>query len=283
MILLQLLHLVDRQLLSNITLPFLKVSKIRSLLPSPFISSLGITSVFVWLLLCPLFLLAAGCSSVSSSFLTWTGFTFWAVKSQASFEPSAQKKTTEKNTLNSFSIFFSQIISSTDYLIKYFLKKLESVKWRKSKQRAWQMLSTISNSTADLKWNSTVAKWSIWHNTKHTHTWFNCLGANLPLVLGHRINLDHLLQVDFVGHPRAQRQSDGGFSWRDGWVQQGAVWRWVWFPLSFISFPLPHWSHIEKIQLDTLLQMHQLKYYKLALLYILVYPDSSFTRSMECN
>lgn len=52
----------------------------------------------------------------------------------------------------------------------------------------------------------------LWQKIKEkSGTWFYRLRANLPLVLGDRINLDHLLQVDFVGRPRAQSQSERGF------------------------------------------------------------------------
>lgn len=44
----------------------------------------------------------------------------------------------------------------------------------------------------------------------NVRTWFYHLTANLPLVLGHRINLEHFLQVNLVGLSRLQRQLDRG-------------------------------------------------------------------------
>lgn len=53
-------------------------------------------------------------------------------------------------------------------------------------------------------------------------TWFYFLRANLPLVLCDRINLNHLLQVHLVVHPRTKRQGDRRVSCRHSGVQQGA-------------------------------------------------------------
>lgn len=66
--------------------------EIRYPLPSVFTSSW----LFIWLLLCPLFLLATGCSvfspsSSSSSFLTWTGPPLLAVTSAVTSEVSGKQ------------------------------------------------------------------------------------------------------------------------------------------------------------------------------------------------
>lgn len=94
--------------------------------------------------------------------------------------------------------------------------------------------------------------WQKIHSEKHTC--FYILTANFPFVLCDRIELNHLLQINFVGCPRAQRESDRCFPRRDGRVQDGTGWWRVWFPLSFIPHPLPHWLEIHTEENLTLTQ-----------------------------
>lgn len=80
----------------------------------------------------------------------------------------------------------------------------------------------------------------------HQRTFFfYWLRPNLPLVLCDRINLDHLLQVHFIGCARAQGQRGRGFPRGHSWVQKSTGSGGIQLPLSIIILPLPHWAHTE--------------------------------------
>lgn len=185
-----------------------------SKLPSLFLSSLGISSHFVWLLLCPLFLLGAGGLFVSSSFSSsfiWPRVMFWP------FTPKA-------------------LVTASNKHIQ--LKCCQS-------QRAW-MKSLRPNPSVSQSWFKRCSWFVVLlycittDGLSNFCTWFDGLTANPPLVFGHRINLQHFLQVNVIRLARVQRQMDRGGPRCHRGVQEGAGGGRVWFPVSTVSFPVPH-------------------------------------------